>query len=360
MQRIEPANLEEALRARPRRWLVTGAAGFIGSHLVERLLELGQAVAGLDNFSTGKRANLDEVRAAAGAARWRRFRLIEGDLRSRADCARACAEAELVLHQAALGSVPASLDDPLAAHDSNVTGFLNLLQAARAAGVERFVYASSSAVYGDRPDAPSVEATIGEPLSPYGLSKLVDEQYAAVYARCFGFKCVGLRYFNVFGPRQDPHGAYAAVIPAWFGAMLRGEPVYINGDGRTTRDFCYIENVVRANLLAATTSRRGSLNQVYNVAAGEATSLNLLFELIRALLVARMPRLAALQPVHREFRPGDIAFSVGSCDKAARLLGYEPRVRVQEGLARTAQWYAARLSAAGTPRAVRRAAVHGT
>ena len=339
-------DVERSLREKPRRWLVTGAAGFIGSHLVERLLELEQTVRGLDNFATGKRDNLAQARKAVGSQRWRRFRMVEGDIRSRATCREACAGADIVLHHAALGSVPASLDDPLAAHDTNVTGFVNVLHAAREAGAKRLVYASSSAVYGDHPGAPSVEEAIGEPLSPYAATKRMNEQYAAVYARCFGFPSIGLRYFNVFGPRHDARGAYAAVIPAWIAAMIRGEPVYINGDGSTTRDFCHVENVVRANLLAATTSRRHSLNQVYNVAAGEATSLNVLFELIRARLAPRFRQLAALKPVHRGFRPGDIAFSVGGCDKAARLLGYVPRFRVDEGLARTVEWYLEQLAPA--------------
>jgi UDP-N-acetylglucosamine 4-epimerase len=337
-------DVEQTLREKPRRWLVTGAAGFIGSHLVERLLELEQTVLGLDNFATGRRENLVQVKKAVGAARWKKFRLLEGDIRSRATCREACTGADTVLHQAALGSVPASLDDPLAAHDANVTGFVNVLQAAREAGVRRVVYAGSSAVYGDHPGVPSVEDALGQPLSPYAVTKLVNEQYAAVFARCFELPSVGLRYFNVFGPRQDPHGAYLAVIPAWIGAMIRGEPVHINGDGKTTRDFCYVGNVVLANLLAATTSRRGSLNQVYNIAAGEATSLNLLFELLRAQLAPRFARLAALKPAYRAFRPGDVAFSVGSFDKAARLLGYQPRWRVDEGLARTVEWYLDQLA----------------
>jgi len=338
--------VEQLLREKPRRWLVTGAAGFIGSHLVERLLELDQPVLGLDNFATGRRENLAQVKKAVGAARWKRFRLLEGDIRSRATCREACDGAEIVLHQAALGSVPASLEDPLAAHDANVTGFINVLQAAREAGARRVVYAGSSAVYGDHPGVPSVEDALGEPLSPYAVTKRVDEQYAAVFARCYGFPSIGLRYFNVFGPRQDPRGAYLAVIPAWTAAMIRGEPVYINGDGGTTRDFCYVGNVVHANLLAATTSRRHSLNQVYNIAAGEATSLKLLFELLRARLAPRFARLAALEPQHRAFRPGDIPFSVGSFDKAARLLGYAPRWRVDEGLARTVDWYLEQLAPA--------------
>ena len=337
---------EQSLREKPRRWLVTGAAGFIGSHLVERLLQLEQPVRGVDNFSTGRRENLAQVRKAVGPARWRRFRLIEGDIRSRATCREACAGADVVLHHAALGSVPGSLADPCAAHDTNVTGFVNVLQAAREAGAKRVVYAGSSAVYGDHPGAPNVEEAIGEALSPYAVTKRANELYAAVYARCFGFPSVGLRYFNVFGPRQDPRGAYLAVIPAWIAGMIRGETVFINGDGSTTRDFCHVDNVVRANLLAATGSRRHSLNQVYNVCAGEATSLKLLFELLRARLAPRFPQLAKLQPVHRDFRPGDIAFSVGSYDKAARLLGYAPRWRVDEGLARTVDWYVDELAPA--------------
>jgi UDP-N-acetylglucosamine 4-epimerase len=340
------SEVEQSLREKPRRWLVTGAAGFIGSHLVERLLELDQSVLGLDNFATGKRENLAQVRKAVGNARWKRFRLLEGDIRSRATCRDACTGADLVLHQAALGSVPASLDDPLAAHDANVTGFVNVLQAARDAGAKRLVYASSSAVYGDQQGMPNAEDALGEPLSPYAATKRMDEQYAAVFARCYGYPSIGLRYFNVFGPRHDPRGPYAAVIPAWIDAMIRGEPVYINGDGKTTRDFCYVGNVVRANLLAATGSRRNSLNQVYNVCAGEATSLNLLFELLRARLAPRFARLAALKPVYREFRPGDVAFSVGGFDKAARLLGYEPRWRIDEGLARTVDWYVEQLAPA--------------
>ena len=337
----------ENLRSTPRRWLVTGAAGFIGSHLIERLLELDQPVTGLDNFSTGKRANLSQVKKAVGAQRWKKFQLIEGDTRSRTTCREACAGADVVLHQAALGSVPLSLENPLAAHDSNVTGFANVLQAAREAGAQRLVYASSSAVYGDHPGVPSLEEAMGQALSPYAVSKHVNELYAAVYARCYGFPAIGLRYFNVFGPRQDPQGAYLAVIPAWIAAMIRGEPVYINGDGKTTRDFCHVANVVDANLLAATATRAGAINQAYNIAAGEATSLNLLFELIRGQLAPRYPRLADLRPEYRAFRPGDIPFSVGSYAKAAKLLDYQPRIRIDEGLAHTADWYVEQLAPPG-------------
>jgi len=344
--------VQEQIRGRPRRWLVTGAAGFIGSHLAEHLLKLEQEVVGLDNFSTGKRANLDQVKLALSASRWRRFRFIEGDIRSPESCADACRGADVVLHHAALGSVPLSLRDPIATHHSNVTGFVNLLLAARDAGAGRFVYASSSAAYGDHAGVPSVEDATGRALSPYGLSKQVDELYAGVFARCYALPCVGLRYFNVFGPRQDPEGAYAAVIPAWIGAMLRGRQVHINGDGKSTRDFCHVDNVVQANLLAALVQEPAALDQAYNIAVGEATSLNVLFELIRSLLEPRLPRLRGLRPHYRPFREGDIAFSTADCAKAARLLGYRPRWRVDEGLARTVEWYAAQLpvSAGGAGR----------
>src|SRR5438874_1856851 len=261
-------SLQERIRTRPRTWLVSGAAGFIGSHLAEQLLALDQRVVGLDNFSTGSRENLAQLAAAVGEARWSNFRLIEGDIRSLDTCRQACAGAELVLHQAALGSVPRSIDDPVASSEANVAGFLNMLVAAREAGTARFVYASSSAVYGDHPALPKVEEVIGRPLSPYGLTKHVNELYAQVFAQCYGFETIGLRYFNVFGPRQDPNSDYAAVIPCWVAAMMRNQTAYINGDGKTARDFCYVDNVVQANLLAALADEAAALNQVYNVAVG--------------------------------------------------------------------------------------------
>ena len=334
---------QQLIKRRPRTWLVTGAAGFIGSHLAETLLGLGQTVVGLDNFSTGRRENLKLVAEAVGEARWQRFRLIEGDIRSLEDCRAACAEAEVVLHQAALGSVPRSIDDPIATHESNVNGFLNMLLAARDAGVERFVYASSSAVYGDHPVLPKLEERIGRAVSPYGLSKHVNELYAGVFAACYGFSSVGLRYFNVFGPRQDPSSVYAAVIPAWIGALLRNQTAYVNGDGRAARDFCYIDNVVQANLLAATVEDPMALDQVYNVALGEQTSLNELFEMIRAALCARLPQVRTARPVHREPRRGDLQLSRADIRKAERLLGYRPQVRVGRGLERTIAWYAENL-----------------
>ena len=343
---MDMPTLHDGLRARPRTWLVTGAAGFIGSSLVEALLELDQQVVGLDNFSLGRRTNLEEVQAAVGARRWRNLRFIEGDIRSLDTCRRACRAVDVVLHHAALGSVPASLADPVACHESNVSGFLNMLVAARNAGVARFVYASSSATYGDNTTLPQAEEAIGRPLSPYGLSKRVDEMYADVYARCYGFASIGLRYFNVFGPRQDPEGAYAAVIPKWIAEMIRGEPVVILGDGETSRDFCYVANVVEANLRAATVADAAALNQVYNIALGEKTTLNHLFEVLRGLLAPRFPRLRGLRAQHGAVRPGDVRFSVADIGRARRLLGYQPAWTVGAGMAQAIDWYIGKLEAA--------------
>jgi UDP-N-acetylglucosamine/UDP-N-acetylgalactosamine 4-epimerase len=336
--------LKPLLAAAPRRWLVTGAAGFIGSNLVEALLKLDQRVTGLDNFALGSRDNLAQVRAAVSGEQWRNFRFIEGDIRDLETCHRACRGAELVLHQAALGSVPRSIEDPLAAHDTNITGFLNMLAAARRSGVTRLVYAGSSATYGDHPALPKVEPRIGRPLSPYALTKYVDELYAELFARCYGFPSIGLRYFNVFGPRQQPDGPYAAVVPRWIAAMVRGEPVFINGDGTVARDFCYVDNAVQANLLAAMVDDPAALNQTYNVAVDAMTTLSELFEMIRFLLERRYPRLRTLQPIHRRPRPGDVRLSRADIGKARRLLGYDPASRVREGLARTIDWYAAKLA----------------
>ena len=344
--------VKERIRGRPRTWLVTGVAGFIGSNLLETLLLLEQTVVGLDNFSSGNRDNLAQVCAAVGPERWSKFRFMEGDICSLETCREACRAIDVVLHEAALGSVVRSIEDPVASNGSNVTGFLNMLVAARDAGVARFVYAGSSAVYGDHPGMPKVEGEIGRPLSPYGLTKYVNELYAEVFARCYGTQTVGLRYFNVFGPRQDPDGAYAAVIPKWVSDMIRGETIYINGDGETGRDFCYVDNVVQANLLAATADEPEALNQVYNVAAGEQTTLNALCETIRALLAPRFPHLHTLRPVYREFRQGDVRFSRADVSKALRLLGYRPAVRVQAGLGRAIDWYVGRFGAAGYSPAV--------
>jgi UDP-N-acetylglucosamine 4-epimerase len=335
---------QERVRSRPRTWLVTGVAGFIGSHLLETLLSLNQSVIGLDNFSTGHRGNLARVEDAVRKSEWQRFRFIEGDIRSLETCRRACASAEVVLHQAALGSVPRSMADPIGVHDSNITGFLHMLVAAHDAGVSRFVYASSSSVYGDLCAPLKTEAETGAPLSPYALTKKVNELYAEVCARCYGLDSIGLRYFNVFGPRQNPNGTYAAVIPTWIGAMIRNEPVFINGDGKTARDFCYVDDAVQANLLAAMVDHPSALNQVYNIGVNASTTLSELFEMIRSLLEPRYPRLRELRPVCREFRAGDVRTSRADISKAERLLGYRPAWRVSEGLARAVEWYAARLS----------------
>lgn len=339
--------LREELRARPRTWLVTGAAGFIGSHLVEHLLRLDQRVVGLDDFSTGREENVREALALVSPEQAQRFRLHEGDIRTPEACARACEGVEVVLHQAALGSVPRSVKDPLRTHDVNVTGFLRVLLAARDAGVRRVVYASSSSVYGDHPDLPKVEDRLGRPLSPYAASKHADELYAHAFGRCYGLELVGLRYFNVFGPRQDPDGPYAAVMPQWFAALLAGREVAINGDGETSRDFCFVENVVQANLLAATTADRDALGRAFNVAYGERTTLNELFLLIRERVARVRPEAQVARPTHRDFRPGDVRHSLAAIEEARRLLGYAPTHSVRDGLDLTAPWYA---SAARGPR----------
>jgi UDP-N-acetylglucosamine 4-epimerase len=340
--------IEQARRrlvASPRRWLVTGSAGFIGSHLVQALLELDQEVVGLDNFATGHRCNIDEVSAAVTAEQWSRHRFVEADIRDAAACRLACRDVDVVLHQAALGSVPRSLADPVATHATNVDGFLNMLVAARDARV-RFVYAASSSTYGDHPALPKVEAAIGRPLSPYAVTKLVDELYAEVFARCYDAQSIGLRYFNIFGARQDPNGAYAAVIPRWIRAMLVGEEVAINGDGETSRDFCPVANAVQANLLAATTDDPDAVNQVYNVAVDDRTSLNRLFELLRDALALHVPAAAAVTPVHRDFRPGDVRHSQADIGKARRLLGYAPTHRLADGIRAAMPWYVARYGVA--------------
>jgi UDP-N-acetylglucosamine/UDP-N-acetylgalactosamine 4-epimerase len=332
-----------ALATAPRRWCVTGAAGFIGSHLVEALLTLHQDVVGLDNFATGRRANLDEVLGRVGEGCAERFRFVEGDIRDRAACEDAFAGVERILHQAALGSVPRSLSDPLTSHDVNVTGFMNVMIAARDAGAKRVVYASSSSVYGDHPQLPKHEDVIGKPLSPYAVTKLSDELYADVFARAYGIALIGLRYFNVFGPRQDPQGPYAAVMPRWFAALLGDREVVINGDGETSRDFCYVANVVQANILAATTEDERALGRVYNVACGERTTLNELFAAIRSQVTRFHPECARAVPRYAPFRPGDIRHSLASVDRAREFLGYEPTHLVREGLAEAADWYAAVL-----------------
>jgi len=340
------AALDERLRQRPVRWLVTGSAGFIGSHLVETLLRMGQTVVGLDNFATGHRRNLEEVQELVGVEAWRRHRFIEADIRDPEACREACDGVEVVLHQAALGSVPRSLANPLATNATNVDGFLNMLVAARDAGVRRFVYAASSSTYGDHQALPKVEERIGRPLSPYAVSKLVNELYADVFARCYGLPSIGLRYFNIFGARQDPEGAYAAVIPRWTRAMLLGDVVTINGDGETSRDFCFIDNAVQANLLAAMCDDPEAVNQVYNVAVDDRTSLNRLFDILRAALLDFCPDVRQLRPVHGDFRPGDVRHSRADISKARRLLGYFPSHRIEEGVRAAMPWYVSRLGVA--------------
>ncbi|MDA8127926.1 MAG: SDR family oxidoreductase [Betaproteobacteria bacterium] len=331
--------LKPALQAAPRTWLVTGAAGFIGCNLVEALLQLDQRVVGLDNFATGYEKNLAQVQASVGPARWANFRFQRGDICDLATCRAVCADVDYVLHQAALGSVPRSIEDPLSTHAANNTGFINMLVAARDAGVRRFVYAASSSTYGDHPGLPKVEDVIGKPLSPYAVTKLVNELYADVFGRCYGMESIGLRYFNIFGRRQDPQGAYAAVVPKWVSSMIRNEPVYINGDGETSRDFCYIDNVIQANLLAATSQHADAANQVYNIAVGERTTLNQLFETIRSLLESKFPHLEGVRPVYRDFRAGDVRHSLADISKARARLGYEPTHRIGEGLAEAMDWY---------------------
>ncbi|NRF66824.1 NAD-dependent epimerase/dehydratase family protein [Aquincola sp. S2] len=330
------------MRDVPRTWLVTGVAGFIGSHLLETLLGLGQRVVGLDNYATGHRHNLDDVQAAVGAEAWSRFTMIEGDIRRFDDCRAACAGVDLVLHQAALGSVPRSLADPITTNEVNISGFLNLLVAARDAQVQRFVYAASSSTYGDHPGLPKVEHAIGNPLSPYAVTKYVNELYAAVFARSYGLQSIGLRYFNVFGPRQDPEGAYAAVVPRWAAAMLRGDAVQINGDGQTSRDFCFVANAVQANLLAATTSNPQALDQVYNVAVGDQTTLNELHALLGEQLAAEQPALQIAAPEYRDFRAGDVRHSRADIGKARERLGYAPTHDIRAGMGVVAAWYSAR------------------
>jgi UDP-N-acetylglucosamine 4-epimerase len=340
--------LKITLQAKPKTWLVTGVAGFIGSNLLETLLKLNQKVVGLDNYATGHKRNLELVKSAVSPAQWQRFSMIEGDIRDLDTCKAACKGTDYVLHQAALGSVPRSIEDPILTNQSNIDGFLNMLVAARDAKVKRFVYSASSSTYGDHPALPKVEANIGNPLSPYAVTKYVNELYAGVFARSYGFKTIGLRYFNIFGQRQDPAGAYAAVIPKWVASMLNNEPVYVNGDGETSRDFCYIDNTVQVNLLAATTDNPEATDQVYNVAVGDRTSLNELFEGIRSLLEPRFPQLKDFKPSYRDFRVGDVRHSLADISKARNLLGYAPTHRINEGLKEAMEWYVQDLVASSS------------
>ena len=336
--------IKEMLGRTARSWLVTGAAGFIGSHLVERLLRMDQKVVGLDNFSNGKRKNLDQVQEAVSVDQWKRFNFVEGDIRDLALCRKLSSGIDFVLHQAALGSVPRSLSDPVNFNDNNITGTLNMLVAARECKARRFVYATSSSVYGDNPALPKVEDAIGAPLSPYAVTKYVGELYAGVFSRCYGMETVGLRYFNVFGPRQDPNGAYAAVIPKWIADMIQGNAVYINGTGETSRDFCFVENVVQANILAATTENPEAINQVYNIAVNARTTLNQLFEMLWIRLEPSYAHLKEFKPTYRDFRPGDIMHSHANIAKAGKLLGYQPTHKIEDGLDAAFEWYRHNLS----------------
>jgi UDP-N-acetylglucosamine/UDP-N-acetylgalactosamine 4-epimerase len=335
--------LQENLKGNQRTWLVTGVAGFIGSNLLEKLLILNQKVVGLDNFDTGHQHNIDQAiedaNKATGKDLSNNFKFINGDIRELEDCQQACSDVDYVLHQAALGSVPRSIEDPINTNKANIDGFLNMLVAAKDAKVKRFVYAASSSTYGDHPDLPKVEDKIGNPLSPYAVTKVVNELYANVFAKTYGFKSIGLRYFNIFGKRQDPNGAYAAVIPKWVAAILNNEDVFINGDGETSRDFCYIENTIQVNLLAATTDNEEATNQVYNVALNDRTSLNDLYQMIEERLIKRTKGLKEKGPIYRDFRAGDVRHSLADIGKAQKLLNYCPKYKISKGLDETMDWY---------------------
>ena len=335
------STLQLRLQTEQNTWLITGVAGFIGSNLLEALLKLNQRVVGLDNFATGHQRNLDEVKTLVSPEQWTNFHFIQGDIRNLDDCHKAVQGVDYILHQAALGSVPRSVVDPITTNATNITGFLNMLVAGRDANVKRFVYAASSSTYGDHPALPKVEDTIGKPLSPYAVTKYVNELYADVFGKTYGLQSIGLRYFNVFGPRQDPNGAYAAVIPKWISSLISGEPIYINGDGETSRDFCFIANVVQANLLAATTQNPDALNQVFNVAVGDRTTLNELYASLHSNLLPLYPHLQNIKPVYREFRAGDVRHSLADISKAAVRLAYAPTHRIGQGLALAMPWYVA-------------------
>lgn len=331
--------MQKLLLRQPGKWLITGVAGFIGSHLLEKLIKINQQVTGLDNLSTGYKSNLEKVKATVSVEQWKNFTFIEGDIRNPTICKQVCNGVDYVLHQAALGSVPRSIENPIATNEHNLVGFLNMIVSARDAKVKRFVYASSSSVYGDHPGLPKVEDKVGRPLSPYAVTKKMNEIYADVFSEVFGFKTIGLRYFNVFGPRQDPNGPYAAVIPKWFAALRDGADVYINGDGETSRDFSFVKNIVQANIIAALTDNENACNQIYNIAYGGRTTLNELFKIIRDIVAKMSPLAGQISPMYRDFRQGDIRHSVANIDKAKMLLGYEPQYSVEVGLEKTGKWY---------------------
>ena len=331
--------VKEELKKNQKVWLVTGVAGFIGSNLAEVLLKLNQKVISLDNFATGHRYNLEHIKNSVTPAQWENFTFVEGDITNYDSCVSITKDVDIVLHQAALGSVPRSIDNPVVSNNANVTGFLNMLTAAKDNGVKRFVYASSSSVYGDSQELPKVEERTGSVLSPYAVTKAVNELYMGVFHKCYGFESIGLRYFNVFGKRQDPNGAYAAVMPKWIGQILNGEDVYINGDGETSRDFTYIDNVVQMNILAGTTTNAEAFAKAYNTAADGRETLNNLFKAIAEELKNKLPDLEIKKPIYRDFRAGDIRHSNANIDKAKELLGYEPTHTLQEGLKESITWY---------------------
>lgn len=331
--------IKKKIGENPSIWLVTGVAGFIGSNLLEALLNLNQKVVGVDNFITGHQYNLDEVRNIVGEEKWQNFQFIEGNIIDPNICREACAGVDYVLHHAAVASVPRSIEDPILFHENNDTGFVNMLIAARDAKAKRLVFAASSAIYGDHPTLPKTESLIGRPLSPYAATKYINEIYADVFARCYGMEYVGLRYFNVFGKRQDPNGAYAAVIPKWIVSMIKGEPVIIHGDGETTRDFCHVENVIQANILAATTDNPEAINQMYNVAVGESTTLNELFSILRDELSIITGESQTMVPLYHDFRDGDIRHSSADISKAKILLGHDTTHQVRDGVRLAMDWY---------------------
>jgi UDP-N-acetylglucosamine 4-epimerase len=335
--------LQEHLHNNQYTWLITGVAGFIGSNLLEQLLILNQKVVGLDNFETGYQHNIDQAiedaQSRTGKNLIDNLNFINGDIRELDDCKRACNNVDYVLHQAALGSVPRSIDDPIKTNKANIDGFLNMLVASKEENVKSFIYAASSSTYGDSQDLPKVEDIIGDPLSPYAVTKLVNELYASVFAKNYGFKTIGLRYFNVFGKRQDPEGSYAAVIPKWISSIINKEDVFINGDGSTTRDFCYIDNTVQMNLLAATTDNEEAIGQIYNVAINHRTSLKNLHKLIEDRLMERIKNLKSKKPIYKDFRGGDVKHSQANIDKAKKLLKYYPNCNISEGIGETIDWY---------------------
>ncbi len=336
--------IRENLLMKPNTWLITGVAGFIGSNLLETLLNLNQHVVGLDNFSTGTIKNLNDVRNSLHEDKWQNFKFIEGDIRNIKDCCIACEGVDYILHHAAIGSVTRSIENPIFTNENNITGFLNMLVAARDAKVKQFVYASSSSVYGDHPVLPKVEENTGKPLSPYAVTKYVNELYADIFLRVYDLKIIGLRYFNVFGPRQDPDSSYAAVIPKWFRSLLHGEPLYINGDGETTRDFCFVDNVIQANIISACVRSENAIGHIYNIAFSEQNTLKQLFYLIRDEVLKHNVGAAGIEPVYREFRAGDIRHSLADISKAKKLLGYHPKYSLRDGIGKAAEWYIAKLS----------------